>query len=261
MCVEFLLLTDSPTQYTNSTYEKIDARKTFSQFCYIVNVQGDNEDMFQTLITKATTQVFFKSWYFTLIVPQYDIITLWLNHISSIVNFEYFSFSDLGRSGGLGRFRLPPTAPIASGLVTNRNLRKKMGSKLVILPYSLLLIGKLAKPQAGPSLERLPGSLPNRGRLRDGKNDGNENDSNIFWQLSFRWTKNADENEIDFFDTFTFTFFQVKHFISCPASLEEKYSMMRLADLLKRNKKVGFFPLTFERWVSEFIKESGAAKS
>ena len=32
--------------------------------------------------------------------------------------------------------------------------------------------------------------------------------------------------------------FQVKHFISCPASLEEKYSMMRLADLLKRNKKV-----------------------
>ena len=137
--------------------------------------------MFQTLITKATTQVFFKSWYFTLIVPQYDIITLWLNHISSIVNFEYFSFSDLGRSGGLGRFRLPPTAPIASGLVTNRNLRKKMGSKLVILPYSLLLIGKLAKPQAGPSIERLPGSLPNRGRLRDGKNDGNENDSNIFF--------------------------------------------------------------------------------
>ena len=123
-----------------------------------------------------------------------------------------------------------------------------MGSKLVILPYSLLLIGKLAKPQAGPSLERLPGSLPNRGRLRDGKNDGNENDSNIFLTTFtfFQVNKNADENEIDFFDTFTFTFFQVKHFISCPASLEEKYSMMRLADLLKRNKKVGFFPITFE---------------
>ncbi|XP_023337087.1 uncharacterized protein LOC111708067 [Eurytemora carolleeae] len=31
----------------------------------------------------------------------------------------------------------------------------------------------------------------------------------------------------------------VRHFISCPASLEEKYHMMRLADLLKRNKKDG----------------------
>ena len=142
--------------------------------------------MFQTLITKATTQVFFKSWYFTLIVPQYDIITLWLNHISSIVNFEYFPFADLGRPGGLGRFRLPPTAPFASGLVTNRNLRKKIGRKLVILPYSLLLIGKLAKPQAGPSLKRLPGSLPNRGRLRDGTtNDGDENESNIFDNFHF----------------------------------------------------------------------------
>ena len=56
----------------------------------------------------------------------------------------------------------------------------------------------------------------------------------------------------------TFTFFQVKHFISCPASLEEKYSMMRLADLLKRNKKVGFFPFTFDL---EIIRESGATKS
>ena len=100
--------------------------------------------------------------------------------MSSIVKFEYYPFADLGRPGGLGRFRLPPTAPFASGLATNRNLRKKIGRKLVILPYSLLLIGKLAKPQAGPSLERLPGSLPDRGRLRDGKNDGDENDSNIF---------------------------------------------------------------------------------
>ena len=28
----------------------------------------------------------------------------------------------------------------------------------------------------------------------------------------------------------------VKHFISCPASLEEKYSMMRLSDLLKSSR-------------------------
>ena len=40
------------------------------------------------------------------------------------------------------------------------------------------------------------------------------------------------------YTTFNFPISQVKHFISCPASLEEKYSMMRLADLLKRNKKV-----------------------
>ena len=210
--------------------------------------------MFQTLITKATTQVFFKSWYFTLIVPQYDIITLWLNHISSIVNFEYFSFSDLGRSGGLGRFRLPPTAPIASGLVTNRNLRKKMGSKLVILPYSLLLIGKLAKPQAGPSIERLPGSLPNRGRLRDGKNDGNENDSNIFLTTFtfFQVNKKCWWEWNWFFWYFHFHFLSGETFHFLPGKSRREIQHDATCRLAEKEQKGGIFPINF--WaLSEWI--------
>ena len=31
----------------------------------------------------------------------------------------------------------------------------------------------------------------------------------------------------------------VRTFLSCPASLEEKYSMIRLSDLLRKNKRVG----------------------
>ena len=129
----------------------------------------------------------------------------------------------------------------------------------MILPYSLLLIGEPAKSQAGPSLKRLPGSLPDRGRLRDGTNGGDENDSDIFDNFHFLSVeqKMLMIMKLMFLNTFNF-FFQVKHFISCPASLEEKYSMMRLADLLKRNKKVGFFPFTFDL---EIIRESGATKS
>ena len=46
----------------------------------------------------------------------------------------------------------------------------------------------------------------------------------------------------------------VKHFISCPASLEEKYSMMRLSDLLKRNKKVGVNLETLSAAMSQLAK-------
>lgn len=49
----------------------------------------------------------------------------------------------------------------------------------------------------------------------------------------------------------------VRKFMSCPASLEEKYSMIRLSDLLKRNKRAGIELEDIAEAMSQLAKIGG----